>query len=43
MEGAGHFSFMDNPPPSVAETLPDRPAFLASLADEIAGFVAGGG
>ncbi|MEY2667477.1 MAG: hypothetical protein RJA59_115 [Pseudomonadota bacterium] len=43
VDGAGHFSFMDDPPPNVAQTLPDRAAFLANLADEIAGFVTGDG
>jgi hypothetical protein len=39
VEGAGHFSFMNEPPPMVAEPLPDREAFLADLAAEICRFV----
>jgi pimeloyl-ACP methyl ester carboxylesterase len=35
VEGGGHFSFMNVPPPQTTETLPDREAFLATLADEI--------
>ncbi len=31
IEGAGHFSFMDVPPPLVAEPLADRDAFLADV------------
>jgi len=41
VEGAGHFSFMNAPPPRTAEPLPDRDAFLAGLADQICRFVAG--
>jgi predicted dienelactone hydrolase len=36
---AGHFSFMNMPPPHAVETLPDRDAFLRQLADEVASFV----
>jgi pimeloyl-ACP methyl ester carboxylesterase len=39
VEGAGHFSFMNLPPPHTAETLPDRDAFLADMAAEVARFV----
>jgi pimeloyl-ACP methyl ester carboxylesterase len=38
-EGAGHFSFMDVPPPHVAEPLPDRQAFLDTLASEVRAFL----
>ena len=37
--GAGHFSFMDVPPPQTTEPLPDRAAFLAELAGELGDFV----
>lgn len=37
--GAGHFSFMNTPPPHAAEPLGDRDAFLRQIADEVAGFV----
>jgi dienelactone hydrolase len=36
---AGHFSFMNVPPPHATETLPDRDAFLRQLAEEVASFV----
>jgi len=36
---AGHFSFMNVPPPHAVETLPDRDAFLQQLADEVASFI----
>jgi pimeloyl-ACP methyl ester carboxylesterase len=39
VEGAGHFSFMNLPPPQTTETLPDRDAFLADLAGQVAQFV----
>ena len=38
-EGAGHFSFMNLPPPHTTEPLPDREAFLAQLAGEVCRFV----
>ncbi|MCB9603145.1 MAG: hypothetical protein H6722_22930 [Sandaracinus sp.] len=38
-EGAGHFSFMDRPPPNIVEPLPDRDAFLVDLRDELITFV----
>ncbi len=40
-EGAGHFSFMNTPPPGTEEPLPNREAFLASLAVEIHRFITG--
>lgn len=36
---AGHFTFMDVPPPQSPEPHPDRNAFLAALATDVAGFV----
>jgi pimeloyl-ACP methyl ester carboxylesterase len=39
VDRAGHFSFMNLAPPQTAETLPDRDAFLADLAAEVARFV----
>ncbi len=39
VEGAGHFSFMDAPPPQTIEPLADRLNFLRDLADEVARFV----
>lgn len=38
-EGAGHFSFMDEPPPRTTEPLPDRTAFLAEVAADVCRFV----
>lgn len=38
-EGAGHFSFMNAPPPQSTEPLADRETFLADLASEICRFV----
>ena len=38
-EDAGHFTYMDHIPPHVSETHPDRRAFLATLADEVAEFI----
>lgn len=40
VEGAGHFSFMDTPPPDTSDPLPDRDAFLARLRSELCEFVA---
>lgn len=37
-ENAGHFTYMDEPPPMVPEPHPDRRAFLSALADDIAAF-----
>jgi fermentation-respiration switch protein FrsA (DUF1100 family) len=37
--GAGHFSFMNQLPPNVTDTLPDRDAFLADLAAAVARFI----
>ncbi len=39
--GAGHFSFMNVPPPSTSEPLANRDAFLADVTTEICRFVAG--
>jgi len=41
VEGAGHFSFMDTPPPGMTEPLPDRDTFLAGLAGQVCDFVTG--
>jgi alpha-beta hydrolase superfamily lysophospholipase len=38
--GAGHFSFMHEPPPHSSEPLPDREAFLARLTTEVCNFLA---
>lgn len=38
-EGAGHFSFMDLPPPQSVESLPNRQAFLDELGKEIRNFL----
>lgn len=38
-QGAGHFSFMDVPPPNVIEPLENREAFLARLSTDIIRFV----
>lgn len=40
VEGAGHFSFMNSPPPHTTEPLADREAFLAELAVEVGRFLA---
>ena len=37
-DGASHFSFMHVPPPNVAETHPDRNAFLARLTADVVRF-----
>jgi pimeloyl-ACP methyl ester carboxylesterase len=39
IEGAGHFSFMNVPPPQTTEPLVDRDAFLAELTAEVCRFV----
>ncbi len=41
VEGAGHFSFMNEPPPHTTEPLANREGFLASLAAELCTFVCG--
>ena len=41
VEGAGHFSFMNAPPPQTVESLPDRDAFFARLGNQICRFVTG--
>jgi hypothetical protein len=38
-EGAGHFSFMDQPPPHTVEPLPNTQAFLLEHANELCKFV----
>ena len=38
-EGAGHFSFMDVPPPHTTEPLPNKLAFLQEYSSEICKFV----
>jgi len=40
-EGAGHFSFMDTPPPHTTEPLPNKNAFLQEYSREICKFVVG--
>lgn len=42
VEGAGHFSFMDQPPPHAREPLQDRPAFLRQHSMDVCRFVADG-
>jgi pimeloyl-ACP methyl ester carboxylesterase len=39
VEGAGHFSFMNELPPGVTDSLSDREAFLADLATAVGRFV----
>ena len=41
VEDAGHFSFMNEPPPHTVEPLREREAFLARLAEEVCQFVLG--
>lgn len=41
-EGAGHFSFMDVPPPHTTEPLPNKQAFLQEYSSEICKFVGAG-
>ncbi|RYC15363.1 alpha/beta hydrolase [Ciceribacter ferrooxidans] len=40
VEGAGHFTFMNELPPHVVDTHPDRADFLRVLADEVRHFLA---
>lgn len=40
-EGAGHFSFMDQPPPHTSEPLPNKQAFLRKHSSEVCKFVVG--
>lgn len=40
-DGAGHFSFMDLPPPQTTEPLPNKQAFLQDLSSEVCKFVVG--
>jgi predicted dienelactone hydrolase len=39
--GAGHFSFMDLPPPQTTEPLPNKQAFLREYSSEVCRFVVG--
>lgn len=39
--GAGHFSFMDQPPPKTTESLADKQAFLREYSSEVCKFVVG--
>jgi pimeloyl-ACP methyl ester carboxylesterase len=39
VEGAGHFTFMNNPPPQTTDPLPNRDAFLADLAATMCRFI----
>ncbi|MDL0432857.1 alpha/beta hydrolase [Marinobacter sp. TBZ242] len=39
--GAGHFSFMDQPPPQTTEPLADKHAFLREHSSEVCKFVVG--
>ena len=38
---AGHFSFMNVPPPQLPEPLPDKDAFLRNLTTEVCSFITG--
>ncbi len=40
-DGAGHFSFMDQPPPHTVEPLQNKQAFLRDFSSEICNFVHG--
>lgn len=40
-EGAGHFSFMDLPPPHITEPLQNKPEFLREYSSEVSNFVFG--
>lgn len=40
-DGAGHFSFMDLPPPKTTEPLPNKRAFLREYSSEVCKFVVG--
>jgi predicted dienelactone hydrolase len=40
-DGAGHFSFMDLPPPQTTEPLPNKQAFLWEHSSEVCKFVVG--
>jgi pimeloyl-ACP methyl ester carboxylesterase len=39
VEGTGHYSFLNVPPPQTTDSLPDRDAFLAALATAVGDFV----
>lgn len=40
-DGAGHFSFMDQPPPNTTEPLPNKQEFLLEHSSEVCKFVLG--
>jgi predicted dienelactone hydrolase len=40
-DGAGHFSFMDLPPPQTKEPLPNKQAFLREYSSEVCKFMVG--
>lgn len=40
-DGAGHFSFMDLPPPQTTESLPNKQAFLREYSSKVCKFVVG--
>lgn len=40
-DGAGHFSFMDQPPPHTTEPLPNKQAFFREYSSEVCKFVIG--
>ncbi|MFU7561642.1 alpha/beta hydrolase family protein [Roseiconus sp. JC912] len=42
-KGAGHFSFMDQPPPQSLEPLQNKQAFIAEYSGEVCRFLAGSG
>ncbi len=39
IEGAGHFSFMDSPPPHIIDSMPDREGFLQGLAEKVGAYL----
>ena len=39
VDGAGHFSFMNEPPPQITDPMIDRDAFLTSLAKDVRHFI----
>lgn len=41
VEGAGHFSFMDEPPPTIVDPMEHRDAFLAELAARVGRYLLG--
>lgn len=40
-DGAGHFTFMDQPPPHIADAFPNKEAFLLEHSSEISNFLLG--